>query len=110
MVKEPRPHLVLKSLEVHEGLSLVVVCAAGVDGPVTDLGFERIGVPEIERIDRHHIVVAVNQDGRCFRIVFLLGEDDRVAGGLIDGGAVGTGLFQQFDQPFGAAVHVGAVG
>ena len=102
----PGAHQILKSLDMHERLALVVVCPAGVDGAVTDLRLEGVRLPEFQRIDGHDVVVAIDQDRRRFGIEFLFPEYNRVPGGLIDG----AGLFQQFDQPFGATVHVRLVG
>ena len=51
-------------LEVHEHLALVVGRAARVDLAVADRRLERRRLPQVERIDRLHVVVAVEENGR----------------------------------------------
>ena len=51
-------------LEVHEDLALVVGRPARVDLAVADRGLERRRLPQVERIDRLHVVVAVEEDRR----------------------------------------------
>ena len=57
------PDEVLKGFDLNHRLSFVVVCAAGIESSVTDSRFPRIGVPEFEGFDRHHVVVGVDQNG-----------------------------------------------
>ena len=51
-------------LEVHEDLALVVGGAARVDLAVADRRLERRRLPQLDRIDRLHVVVAVEEDRR----------------------------------------------
>ena len=54
----------LDRLEVHEHLTLVVGRAAGVQLAVPDRRLERRRFPQVERIDRLDVVVAVKEDRR----------------------------------------------
>ena len=102
-------HQVLKSLDVHEQLALVVVGTATPDGAVVHLRIEGIVLPHVQRLDRLNVVVAVNQHGLRFGIDDLLAEDDRMAGGLADARLVRARFKQQVGEGLGAAVHVGLV-
>jgi hypothetical protein len=55
----------LDGLEVHEHLTLVVGSAARVDLAVADRCLERRRFPQIHRVDRLDVVVAVKKDRRC---------------------------------------------
>ena len=66
-------------LEVHEHLALVVGRAARVDLAVADGRLERRRLPEVERIDRLHVVVAVEEDRRRARRAEPVAVDDRIA-------------------------------
>jgi hypothetical protein len=69
--------------EVGEVLALVVGRAAGVD-LVTDEGwFKGRGVPFRDGIDRLHIVVAVDEDGGAARLRRAAGDEDGMAGRLM---------------------------
>ena len=105
----PGTHQIFERLDVHERLALVVIRTACVDGSVADLRLKGRGDPQVERIDRHHVVVAVDQDGRQFRIDQLFTVDHRMSGGLHDLGLVGAGSQQQLGQALGTTVHVGLV-
>ena len=69
----------LDRLEVHEHLALVVGRAAGVDLAVADRRLERRRLPQVERIDRLHVVVAVEEDRRRARRAQPVAVDDRIA-------------------------------
>ena len=78
---------------VEEDLALVVGGAARVQPVAVDGGLERRVLPEVERRDRLHVVVAVDERGRRAGVVAgPLGEDGRQAGGLphLDGGEAGA--------------------
>ena len=100
---------IFKSLDMHERLALVVIRASCIDGSVADLRLEGRRDPQVERIDRHHIVVAVDQHGRQLGIEYLFTVDHRMSGGLHDLGLVGAGSQQQLGQALGTTVHVGLV-
>ena len=105
----PSTNQIFESLDVHERLALVVIRTPRIDGPVADLRLEGRGDPQVERIDRHHVVVAVDQDGRQLRIDQLFAVDHRVSGRLHDLGLVGPGSQQQLGQTLGTTIHVGLV-
>ena len=69
----------LDRLEVHEHLALVVGRAARVDLAVADRRLERRRLPQVERIDRLHVVVAVEQDRRRALGAEPVAVDDRDA-------------------------------
>ena len=94
-------------LDMHIKLSLVVVGAARPDPAVADDRFERIGLPPVGRIDRHHVVMAVDQHGLSRRIDDFLGVNDRISFSGHHFGAVGSGTHQQSGQQFGTTHHVG---
>ena len=58
-------------------LALVVGGAAGEDAPVLDARLERRPHPQVERIDRLDVVVAVDEDRRRTLGVQPVGVDDR---------------------------------
>ncbi len=97
-----------KHLGVNEHLAFVVRGAARVQIIVAHLGFERIAVPQFDRINRLHIVVAVNQNGRFVRPGLQpFGRHDRMAAGRIDLGVVQADRRELIDQPLGGALNVG---
>ncbi len=53
----------LKSLDVHEQLTLVIVGSATPDGIVVDYRLKGVGLPFLQRFGRLHIVVSVHQNG-----------------------------------------------
>ena len=69
----------LDRLDVHEHLALVVGGAARVDLAVAHRRLERRAGPQIDRIDRLHVVVAVEEDRRLARRVQPVAVDDRIA-------------------------------
>ncbi len=56
----------LEGLGVHVELPLVVIGTAAPDAAVGHHRLERIGAPLVERIDRHHVVMAVDKHGHMF--------------------------------------------
>ena len=64
-------------VQVH--LALVIGGATGIDAPVLDARLEGRPLPEVERIDRLHVVVAVHQHRRGTVGVQPVGIDDRDA-------------------------------
>ena len=61
------PRELARGGEQHVELALVVDRAAPVEVAVADLGLERIALPELERVGRLHVEVAVAEDGRRAR-------------------------------------------
>ena len=62
-------HRLLDAEDVREDLPLVIARAARGDDAVLDAGIERRTMPQIERVDRLHIIVAVKQDGRASLLI-----------------------------------------
>ena len=99
--------------ERHE-LALVVAGPARHDPlAVADLRLERIARPERQRVDRLHVVMAVEQDVRGIAMRSLsVTDDDRPARGRPDGG-VEAELGQLRREPVGGApalLRIGGVG
>jgi len=94
-------------LEEGQQLSLVVRCAPARDDlaaafELLDRWFEGVVFPEIERIDRLDVVMAVEKGMRgVWCGAGVVGDDHRVAGGVANGRLEAE--FAQFlDQPFGS--------
>ena len=94
----------LDRLEVHEHLALVVGGAARVDLAVADRRLERRRFPQIERIDRLHVVVAVEQDRRRARRMEPVAVDDRIAGRLDQPDVLESDARHLVGGPLGAAL------
>jgi hypothetical protein len=71
-------------------------------------GLERIGLPKLDRIDRLHVVMSVEQDVRSAG-PWPMRNDDGVAGRLAGRGIEAFG-FQVLDQPVGGALHFTGIG
>ena len=99
----------LDGLQVGEVLALVVGAAARVNGTSLNARLERRRIPQVERLGRLHVVVAVYHEVRraapATITVRRLGNDDGMAGGRADfrfesdGAAMG-------DEPFGAGAKI----
>ena len=63
MLESSLTHHELKGLDMHEKLSLVIVCSTGIDRSIADLRLKRIRVPEFDRVYRLHVIMAVNEHG-----------------------------------------------
>ena len=72
-------HVRFDRLEVHEHLPLVVGRAARVDLAVANRRLEGRRLPQIQRIDRLHVVVPVEQDGGRLGRAEPVAIDDRIA-------------------------------
>ena len=55
--------------QVEQQLALVVGRAARTQHVTVDRRVERVGVPQLQRVDRLHVVVAVDEDDRRVRVV-----------------------------------------
>ena len=103
---------ILESLDVHEKLAFVVVCAPPPDGILAGCGIrpyhglEGVCAPEFQRLRRLHVIMPVHQHGLGLRVDDLAAENDRIAVGGEHLGLVGTGLHQQHGESFRAAAHV----
>ena len=83
-------------------LALVVGRATGQQALALDHGLERRRRPEVQRIDRLDVVVAVDQHGRCPGGVQPVGVDDGMTVGFADLGMLDAGRRQGVDQPAGS--------
>ena len=99
----------LDRLEVHEDLSLVVGRAAGVDLAVANRRFERRRLPQLERVHRLHVVVAVEEDRRRARGAEPVAVDHRIAGRVDQPDVVQADAPHLVGAPVGAAPHVGGM-
>ena len=95
--------------EVHQALALVVDRAAPVDLAVAHRRFERRRRPELERIGRLHVVMAVDQDRRRARRAEPRAVRDRMAAGFEHLGSVSPAARMRADRVLGGAPHVGGV-
>ena len=75
-------HVRFDRLEVHEDLAFVVGGAPRVELAFANGRLERRRFPELERVDRLNVVVAVEEDGGRAGSVQPFAVDDRIAGGL----------------------------
>src|SRR5687768_16342725 len=73
----------LEGLDVEEELSFVVHGPTREDFSVANRRLEWRRMPEIERLGRLYVVVAVDEHRRCPRRAAPLADDDRVAGRLM---------------------------
>ena len=93
-------------VDMGKVLPLVVADAAGIDIASDPARLEGRRGPELERIRRLNVVVAIHQKGRLFRIRFRRPRDHhRVAGGLADFGFQ-AGFGAPVDEPFRAEPHI----
>ena len=99
----------LDGLEVHEDLALVVGRPARVDRALADGGLEGRRLPQVQRIDRLHVVVPVEQHRRRAGRAEPLAVHDRMSGRLVERDVVQADALQFVDAPLGAAAHVGRV-
>ena len=91
-------------------LALVVGRAAGEHPVADDDRLERRRRPQLERVDRLDVVVAVDDDRRGVRGVEPVGVDDRMAAGLGDLDVLQAGRGQRVGQPVGGGTAVVGVG
>ena len=99
----------LDRLEVHEHLALVVGRAARVDLAVADGRLERRRLPEVQRVDRLHVVMPVEQDGRRACGAQPVAVDDGMPGRLDQPDVLQADPLHLVPRPLGAAPHVRCV-
>ena len=103
---------VLESLDVHEKLAFVVVCAPAPYGILAGCGIrpyhglERVCAPEFQRLRRLHVIVPVYEHCLCLRVDDLAAENDRIAVGGQHLGLIGAGFHQQHGESLRAAAHI----
>ena len=94
--------------DLIEGLALVVNGAAGPALAVDDHRIERWRGPFLQRIDRLHVVMAIDDHRRRGGAgVQPIGVDRRAAAGLQDGHVLQTGLATEVGAEFGGRPNVG---
>ena len=93
-------HDCLDRLEVHEDLALVVCSATGVNLAFPDRRLKRRRLPEVEWIDRLHVVVPVKENSRRARCAKPVAIDHRVAGCLNQPHVLEPDPAQLFSGPF----------
>ena len=94
--------------EMHEHLSLVVHRTAAENLSVAHRSLERRTVPQLDRIDRLHVVVAVHEQRRLSRRLHPLAVCQRIAGGFEHARAQAD-LVHAVDQMLAAAPDVAVV-
>ena len=99
----------LDGLDVHEHLALVVGGAARVDLAVAHRRLERRGGPQVQRVHRLHVVVAVEEDGRLAGRVEPVAVHHRIARRLDQLHVLEAGGAARVGGPLGAAANVGGV-
>ena len=87
--------------DVGMDLALVVGRATGEDPVADDDRLERRRGPQVERVDRLDVVVAVDEDGRGVGGVQPVRVDDRMPAGLDGFRVFEAGRGQGLDQPVG---------
>ena len=99
-------HVGFDGLEVHEDLPLVVGRTASVKLTLSNGRLERRGLPQLDRIDRLHVVVAVKENRRSARRVQPLAVDDGVARCLDDAHVLEADSTHVIRAPLGRPAHV----
>ena len=106
MLQATFAHHELESLDMHEELSLIIICSTGIDCTVSDFRLKRIRVPELDRIYRLHVIMAVHQNCRKRRIDHLLSEHYRMAGCRKYRCLVCASLHKKLDKTLRATLHI----
>jgi hypothetical protein len=99
----------LDGFEVHEDLALVVGRAARVDLAVANGGCKRRRLPQLDRIDRLDVVVAVEEDGRRAFGAQPVAVHDRVARCFDEADIAEADAPHLLGGPLGAAANVAGV-
>ncbi len=102
-------HVGLDRLDVHEHLALVVGRAARVNLAVAHGCLKRRRRPEIQRIDRLHVVMAVEENRRLARRIEPVAVDDGIARGVDQADVLHPGRGQRVGGPLRRAPHVALV-
>jgi hypothetical protein len=96
----------LDRLDVHEHLALVIGRPAGVDLAVAHGRLERRRRPQVHRIHRLHVVVAVEEDRRPPRRAEPVAVDDRVSRRVEQGNVLQPGAAQRLGGPLGRPPYI----
>ena len=95
--------------DVHVHLALVVAGSAGVEISVADGGLKRRRGPQLQRIGRLDVVMAVTQHGRLAGRVQPICIDQRMVRGLDDLDIFEAGFAQAVGDEFGGAPDIGGM-
>ena len=78
-VQNPRLQSRLKPFNLNHRLPLIIVGTTCIDPSVAYLGFERVALPQLQRLGRHHIVMSVHEHRRRRSRNDTLGIHHRIA-------------------------------
>ena len=92
--------------EVHDELPLVVGDAAADEPAIADEGLERGVLPQVERVDGLHVVMAVDDGRRRARRLVDPAVDDRVEVGAMTSTSVAPEPAEPVRDPLGRRDHV----
>ena len=98
-----------ESFGLHETLSFIVVGTTSPNLAILDDGFERGGAPLGDRLNGHHIHVAINEHGGFLGVDDFLAIDHWVSHGGHHLGLVAASLQQIFFPFFSTTHHVSLV-
>ena len=93
-------------LQMHEDLAFVVGRAASVDFAVAHGPLKRRRLPKVERIHRLHIVMAVEENGRCARCAEPVAVHNRIAWRIDQPDILKAHPPHLVGTPFGAPLHI----
>ncbi len=99
----------LDGLDVHVHLAFVVGGSAGVDVAVAHGGLEGRALPELQRVGRLDVVMAVTKNGWLALGVQPIAIDQRIAIGRNDLDMLDAGVFQAIGDEVGGSLDVGLV-
>ena len=109
-VHKPLAHHILEGFGLYHRLPLVVISPAGIETTVADVRLPRIGMPLVQRLHRHDIIVRIDEDGRdvlaCLDIGCVLGINKGIAVGGHHLGFLTTCRQQQFAPTLGTTQHI----
>src|SRR5262245_17171544 len=100
-------HVRFNRLDVHEDLALVVRRAARVNLSIADIGFKRRRGPQIQGIDRLHVVMSVKQNRRLARRIQPVAVHDRVAWRIDEPYVLYARARQRVSRPLRRAAYAG---
>ena len=90
---------------MSQHLALVIGGTAGPDPSVTDFGLERIAGPEVQRVHRLHVVMAVDEHGAPIRQMGVAGDDHRVFRSFVEF-CCEAEICEFGEQPIGTSTHI----
>ena len=96
----------LDRLEVHEDLALVVGSAARVQLSTAHRCLERGRFPQFDRVHRLHVVVPIEEDGRCVLGAKPVAVDNRIPLGFVQFDILQADSAHLCGRPIGAAPNI----